>query len=71
MHLLVKAASRYVYSTIRNSSMGISNIIGPMEKIEIGDYPVKNFYFIVVGMPQVTFFLDLFNLFVYIHFRPN
>lgn len=44
--------------------MGISNIVGPMEKIGIGDYPVKNFYFIVVGMPQVTFFffLDMYIL---------
>lgn len=44
--------------------MGISNIIGPMEKIEIGDYPVKNFYFIVVGMPQVTFFILFLDIYI-------
>ncbi|XP_077224538.1 wax ester synthase/diacylglycerol acyltransferase 4-like [Tasmannia lanceolata] len=47
-----EAASRYVHSTIKNSSTAISNLIGPVEKMAMEDHPIKNFYFSVAGVPQ-------------------
>ncbi|KMZ58449.1 O-acyltransferase WSD1 [Zostera marina] len=47
-----EAAGRYIAKTIRNTSFGISNLIGPLEKMEIGGHPVNAFYFSVVGTPH-------------------
>ncbi|KAL5992706.1 hypothetical protein ACLOJK_013625 [Asimina triloba] len=46
------AASRYIHATMKNTSTGISSVVGPMEKMELGGLPVKSFYFSVVGVPQ-------------------
>ncbi|XP_058089049.1 wax ester synthase/diacylglycerol acyltransferase 5-like [Magnolia sinica] len=47
-----EAASRYIHATMKNTTTGISYLVGPMEKMEMGDLPVKSFYFSVVGVPQ-------------------
>ncbi|XP_061364369.1 wax ester synthase/diacylglycerol acyltransferase 4-like [Gastrolobium bilobum] len=47
-----EAAARYVYSTLRNSSTTISNIIGPVEQMALVNHPVKGLYFMVVGPPE-------------------
>ncbi|XP_068643463.1 wax ester synthase/diacylglycerol acyltransferase 4-like [Aristolochia californica] len=47
-----QAVSRYIYSTLKNTTMTMTNMIGPIEQIEIADHPVKNFYFLVMGSPQ-------------------
>lgn len=47
-----EAAARYIANTLRNTSFGISNLIGPLEKMEIGGHPVNSFYFSVVGTPH-------------------
>lgn len=47
-----EGTAEYVHSTLRNTSMTISNLIGPTEKIAIAGHPVKSFYFMVVGVPQ-------------------
>ncbi|KAJ1412769.1 O-acyltransferase, WSD1, N-terminal [Sesbania bispinosa] len=47
-----EAASRYVHSTLRNSSTTISNIIGPVEQMALANHPIKGLYFMVVGPPE-------------------
>ncbi|XP_077214343.1 wax ester synthase/diacylglycerol acyltransferase 4-like [Tasmannia lanceolata] len=47
-----ETVSRYVHSTIKNTSTGISNLVGPVEKMAMGGNPIKNFYFVVAGVPQ-------------------
>lgn len=47
-----QAISRYLYNNIANTTMGISNMIGPMEKIAMDGNPIKSFSFFVSGAPQ-------------------
>ncbi|KAH7533358.1 hypothetical protein FEM48_Zijuj04G0122400 [Ziziphus jujuba var. spinosa] len=36
-----EAAARFVYSTVRNAIMTISNVISPLEQLALGDYPLS------------------------------
>ncbi|XP_059660919.1 wax ester synthase/diacylglycerol acyltransferase 7-like [Cornus florida] len=47
-----EATAGYIHSTLRNSSMAISNLIGPVERMALGNHPIKGFYFNVAGAPQ-------------------
>ncbi|KAL1821647.1 hypothetical protein ACET3Z_016516 [Daucus carota] len=47
-----EATAQYIHSTLNNSSMTISNMIGPLERMSLADHPIKGFYFMVVGVPQ-------------------
>ncbi|KAK1321549.1 hypothetical protein QJS10_CPA03g00808 [Acorus calamus] len=47
-----EVAAQYIHSTLKNTSMTISNLIGPKEKMSLADHPVRNFHFMVVGVPQ-------------------
>ncbi|XP_059452448.1 wax ester synthase/diacylglycerol acyltransferase 4-like [Corylus avellana] len=47
-----EAVARYICGTLRNSSMTVSNMIGPIEKATVSKYPVKGLYFTTVGMHQ-------------------
>ncbi|KAK1431612.1 hypothetical protein QVD17_08091 [Tagetes erecta] len=47
-----EAASRYIRNTLKNSSLTVSNIIGPVEKMTLANQPVKGLYFMVVSVPQ-------------------
>ncbi|XP_058089043.1 wax ester synthase/diacylglycerol acyltransferase 4-like [Magnolia sinica] len=47
-----KAVSHYTHSTLKNTSITISHMVGPLEKLAIGGHPVKGLYFTVVGVPQ-------------------
>ncbi|XVE92745.1 hypothetical protein REPUB_Repub01dG0126100 [Reevesia pubescens] len=47
-----EATAKYIHSTLKNSSMTISNVIGPVEPMALADHPVKSLYFMVVGVPQ-------------------
>ncbi|KAK6252919.1 hypothetical protein QUC31_014639 [Theobroma cacao] len=47
-----EATAKYIHSTLKNSSMTISNLIGPVERMALADHPVKSLYFMVVGVPQ-------------------
>lgn len=38
--------------TLKNSSMAITNLIGPVEQMSLADHPVKGIYFAVAGAPQ-------------------
>ncbi|KAL6284471.1 hypothetical protein ACE6H2_015400 [Prunus campanulata] len=45
-------AARYIHGTLKNSSMTISSMIGPVEKMALANQPVCGFYYMVVGPPQ-------------------
>ncbi|XP_061946810.1 wax ester synthase/diacylglycerol acyltransferase 4-like [Populus nigra] len=47
-----EATAKYIKQTLFNSSMTISNIIGPVDKMALANHPIKGFYFMVVGVPQ-------------------
>ncbi|KAM7503441.1 hypothetical protein LguiB_002345 [Lonicera macranthoides] len=47
-----EASAKYIHSTIKNSSMGISNLIGPVEQMAMANHPVQGLYFCVTGPPQ-------------------
>ncbi|ONK71872.1 uncharacterized protein A4U43_C04F13250 [Asparagus officinalis] len=47
-----EAVSRHIYKTLTNTSLTISNLIGPLEKLQIANHPCKSFYFMVVRAPQ-------------------
>ncbi|KAF2283189.1 hypothetical protein GH714_043519 [Hevea brasiliensis] len=47
-----EATAKYIHSTLKNSSMTISNVIGPVERMALANHPVKGLYFMVVGVPQ-------------------
>ncbi|XP_065875399.1 wax ester synthase/diacylglycerol acyltransferase 4-like [Euphorbia lathyris] len=47
-----EATAKYIHNTLRNSSMTISNVIGPVEQMALANHPVKGLYFMVVGVPQ-------------------
>ncbi|KAJ0111186.1 O-acyltransferase WSD1-like isoform X1 [Pistacia vera] len=47
-----EVTAKYIHSTLRNSSMTVSNLIGPVEEMALANHPVKGLYFMVVGVPQ-------------------
>ncbi|CAL2247480.1 unnamed protein product [Prunus armeniaca] len=47
-----EASSRYIHHTVKNSSMVISNVIGPVEKMSLANHPIKGLYFLMGGIPQ-------------------
>lgn len=47
-----QAIARSLYNTMANTTMGITNMIGPTEEIAIGGSPVKSFYYFASGAPQ-------------------
>ena len=51
--LVFQAAARYVYKTLTNSSIAISGMVGPVEQVALENHPIKGFYFMTVGSPQV------------------
>ncbi|KAK9150145.1 hypothetical protein Syun_008454 [Stephania yunnanensis] len=47
-----EVAAQYVHGTLKNTSMALSNMIGPVEKIGLAGHPCKGMYFMMVGGPQ-------------------
>ncbi|KAG5545295.1 hypothetical protein RHGRI_017682 [Rhododendron griersonianum] len=47
-----EAVARYIYNTLKNSSMTMSNLIGPVEQMALANHPIKGFYFTVIGSPE-------------------
>nr|ABR16516.1 unknown [Picea sitchensis] len=67
-----RAVSRPSYNVITNTTMMISNMIGPVEKIVMGGNTVKSFSFFVSGVPQalqvcIVSYMDVVVLQVYAH----
>ncbi|KAL5992707.1 hypothetical protein ACLOJK_013626 [Asimina triloba] len=46
--------SRYIHSTLKNTSIAISHVVGPMEQMAMAGHPVKGLYFAVLTAPQVN-----------------
>ncbi|KAI3457227.1 hypothetical protein Pfo_013890 [Paulownia fortunei] len=47
-----EATGRYIHGTLKNTSMAISNLIGPVEQMALANQPIKGLYFVVAGAPQ-------------------
>lgn len=52
--MVCQAAAQFIHSTLKNSSMTVSNVIGPVEQMALANHPCKGLYFMVVGVPQVS-----------------
>ncbi|KAK1568125.1 hypothetical protein Q3G72_020929 [Acer saccharum] len=47
-----EAAARYIHGTLKNVSMGITSLMGPVEPMTLANHPVTGLYFMVVGAPH-------------------
>ncbi|XP_028808220.1 O-acyltransferase WSD1 [Neltuma alba] len=47
-----EAVAKHMYDTMSKSSLAITNLIGPSQKISLANHPVKGLYFTSVGVPQ-------------------
>ncbi|XP_020985014.2 wax ester synthase/diacylglycerol acyltransferase 2-like [Arachis duranensis] len=47
-----EAAAKYIYKALANSSLSISNVVGPVEKVAIDNHPVKGIYCMSIGTRQ-------------------
>ncbi|KAI8551623.1 hypothetical protein RHMOL_Rhmol06G0200300 [Rhododendron molle] len=47
-----EVVARYFYNTMKNSSLALSNLIGPVEKMALANHPIKGLYFTVIGTPE-------------------
>ncbi|CAI9089384.1 OLC1v1023950C3 [Oldenlandia corymbosa var. corymbosa] len=54
-----EGTAKYVHSTLRNSSMTVSNLFGPVDQLALANHPAKGLYFMVVGVPQVHLYTTL------------
>jgi hypothetical protein len=50
---IVQAVASHIYRTLRNSSMTVTNVVGPVEKMALANHPVKGIYYMTIGVPQV------------------
>ncbi|KAL3714579.1 hypothetical protein ACJRO7_006486 [Eucalyptus globulus] len=60
-----EAVAKHISRTARNSSMSISNLIGPMDKLSLANHPIKGIYFAIAGTPEslrITIFSYAGNL---------
>ncbi|KAK3414676.1 hypothetical protein EUGRSUZ_H00010 [Eucalyptus grandis] len=60
-----EAVAKHISRTLRNSSMVISNVMGPVEKLSLANHPVKGMYYTVAGTPEslrITIFSYAGNL---------
>ncbi|KAI6693962.1 hypothetical protein NL676_021672 [Syzygium grande] len=46
-----EAVAKHISRTSRNSSTVISNVIGPVEKLSLGNHPTRGMYFTAAGTP--------------------
>uniref|UniRef100_A0A803LHI3 O-acyltransferase WSD1 C-terminal domain-containing protein n=1 Tax=Chenopodium quinoa TaxID=63459 RepID=A0A803LHI3_CHEQI len=46
------AVAKHIHSTLRKSSMSMTNMIGPVEQVTLAGHPIKGMYFMVTGSPQ-------------------
>lgn len=47
-----EATARHIRNTLKNSSMTVSNVVGPVEQMALANHPCSGIYFMVVGVPQ-------------------
>ncbi|KAG5545286.1 hypothetical protein RHGRI_017673 [Rhododendron griersonianum] len=56
-----EVAARYFYNTMKNSSIAMSNLIGPVEKMALANHPIKGLYFTFIGSPEVHYLANWYN----------
>ncbi|MED6134041.1 hypothetical protein PIB30_033868 [Stylosanthes scabra] len=44
--------AKNIHRTVRNSSLLISNMVGPIEQMAWANHPIKDFFFTLCGLPQ-------------------
>ncbi|KAI3736119.1 hypothetical protein L6452_15652 [Arctium lappa] len=47
-----EAAAKYIHRTQKNASMGLTNLVGPIEKLSFCNQPINGLYFMVFNVPQ-------------------
>ncbi|KAH9312487.1 hypothetical protein KI387_027522 [Taxus chinensis] len=47
-----QASAACFYKTLANTTLVISNMVGPKEKVAMNRIPIKSFYFSISGLPQ-------------------
>ncbi|KAH9312489.1 hypothetical protein KI387_027524, partial [Taxus chinensis] len=47
-----QASAACFYKTLANTTLAITNMVGPMEKAAMNRIPVKSFFFSISGLPQ-------------------
>ncbi|XP_028761643.1 O-acyltransferase WSD1 [Neltuma alba] len=47
-----EAMAKHLHRAIRNTSLMVSNIVGPVHQVAFENYPIKSFYFTGSGLPQ-------------------
>lgn len=68
--LINETTAKYIHATLKHTSMGMTNLIGPIEEMSLADHPIKGWYFVVAGTPQVPttfFFLQFFGMRSFLH----
>ena len=50
---MFQAVAKIIYNTVGNSSVLMSNIVGPIEKMTLANHPVNGLYFTMTGGPEV------------------
>lgn len=58
---MLQAATNYMYKIMNNASLSISHMVGPEEKVTLVNHPIKGFYFMTVGLSQVSLPIDSIN----------
>ncbi|WJX44861.1 hypothetical protein P8452_31792 [Trifolium repens] len=51
-----EAVAKTIYNTMGNSSVVISNLVGPLEKMALANHPINGLYFSMTGGPEVLIF---------------
>ncbi|MED6158340.1 hypothetical protein PIB30_031862 [Stylosanthes scabra] len=47
-----EAVAKHIYGTLSNSSVVISNLVGPLQQMALANHPVKGLYFTLAGGPE-------------------
>ncbi|KAL3332975.1 hypothetical protein AABB24_033172 [Solanum stoloniferum] len=47
-----ETTARFIHGTLKNTSMALTNMIGPVEEMALANHPIKGLYFLVTGAPQ-------------------
>ncbi|KAH9792405.1 diacylglycerol O-acyltransferase [Citrus sinensis] len=47
-----ETAAKFIHGSLNNSSIAITNMMGPVEKMTLANHAIKGLYFMVVGSPQ-------------------
>lgn len=63
--LMFQAVAKIIYNTMGNSSVVISNLVGPVEKMALANHPINGFYFTMTGGPEVS--ISIINFFFFSH----